>query len=242
MTSDVSPQPGSEIVSDSVPINSGRELLKAADVAVNYGLRPVLRGLDVTMFVGDFIALLGPNGAGKTTLLRVLATLLRPARGTLKFGVIDALAQPERARKKIGVVSHASMLYGDLTAREYLLFHAHLHGQAGHIASRLVATWLTRVGLVRRADDRIRRFSRGMQQRLTLARALLHGPQLLLLDEPYTGLDAASADTLNSILVEFTSSGGALIMSTHEIERGMSGVNRVLTLVDGNLAEGQRAE
>lgn len=207
-------------------------LLVARDLSKLYGMRPVLRGASMTLQAGDFVALLGANGAGKTTLIRILATLMRPDRGEISICDTDAMKHPDRARRFIGTVMHQPMLYPDLTARENLEFHARLHQLTAKNLGR-IETLLAEVELGKRANERVRTFSRGMQQRLTIARALLHQPALLLLDEPFTGLDQHSADILSGLLNRHAQSGAAILMATHELGRGMSGVTHRVVMENG---------
>jgi heme exporter protein A len=208
-------------------------MLDAAGIRKRYGLRPVLRGLNLRVGPGEIVAILGANGAGKSTLLRVLATLLRPEAGTLVIDGIDALARGGDARARIGVVLHHTMVYPELSGRENLRFHADLRG-LNDSAARITAA-LEQVDLIRRADDLARAYSRGMAQRLSLARALLHEPVLLILDEPFTGLDQASATRLSALLADWARAGKAAVMTTHEVGRGMDAVTRALTLDGGVL-------
>ncbi|MCW1969771.1 MAG: heme ABC exporter ATP-binding protein CcmA [Anaerolineae bacterium] len=210
------------------------ELLIAREISKLYGMRPVLRGASLTLQAGDFAALLGANGAGKTTLIRTLATLMRPDRGEIHICQTDALAQPDRARRFIGAVLHQPMLYPDLSARENLEFHARLHQLPAEHFGR-IESLLAEVELSKRARDRVRTFSRGMQQRLTIARVLLHQPKVLLLDEPFTGLDQHSADILSNLLNRHAQSGAAILMATHELGRGMDGVTRRIVMEDGKV-------
>jgi heme exporter protein A len=208
-------------------------VLAAQRLTKFYGLRPILRGISFDISAGEFLAVLGANGAGKTTLLRMLATLARPQSGTLTICGIDALKNPERARALIGVVSHQSLIYPELTGFENLRFHATLHGVETRIEDAL-----RRVNLWNRARDPARTYSRGMIQRLTIARAILHDPPLLLLDEPFTGLDQSSADNLSSLLAEAAGQGRAVIMTTHEFGRGLGGVTRAFA-IKGGLISGE---
>jgi heme exporter protein A len=210
-------------------------LLVVDRVAKFYGLRPILRGVSFTVDRGEFVAVLGANGAGKTTLLRMLATLSRPAAGAIVVDGVDAVKQPERARARIGVVSHHSLVYADLTAHENLAFHASMHGVEREAAARAIEESLRRVNLWARAHDSARTFSRGMIQRLTIARALLHDPPLLLLDEPYTGLDQSSATSLSALLREAAGDGRGIVMTTHEFGRGLDGVTRALVIRGGRI-------
>jgi len=211
------------------------QLLVVERVAKFYGLRPILRGISFTVDRGEFVAVLGANGAGKTTLLRMLATLSRPAAGSISIDGVDAVKQPERARARIGVVSHHSLVYADLTAYENLAFHASMQGMSRDGAAKAIEESLRRVNLWARASDSARTFSRGMIQRLTIARALLHDPPLLLLDEPYTGLDQSSAGTLSALLREAAGVGRGIVMTTHEFGRGLDGVTRALIIRGGHI-------
>jgi len=235
-------------------------LLSAINIGKLFGMRPVLRNVSLEIARGEFVAILGANGAGKTTLLRILATLIRPSAGALAIGAVDALAHPDRARAFIGLVSHQSLIYPDLTARENLEFYGRMYGAGErkpggadanrHPGSRdrragqreqgdelqpLVEDALRRVGLWNRRDDLARTFSRGMIQRLTIARAILHDPLLLLLDEPFTGLDQASAASLSALLREMAVRDRAVVMTTHELGRGLDGVTRALILQGGQI-------
>jgi heme exporter protein A len=224
-------------------------MLAANDLTKLYGMRPVLRNVSLNIGQGEYIAVLGPNGAGKTTLLRVLATLVRPDSGSLVIGGIDALQQPARSRALIGMVSHQPLVYPDLSAAENLEFYAQLYGVpeeselnlAGGQAPRtalksIVEEALRRVDLLSRARDPVRTFSRGMVQRLAIARAILHNPPLLLLDEPYTGLDQVSARSLSALLRDLAIVGRAVIMTTHEFGRGLDTVTRAILIKSGRIS------
>lgn len=233
-------------------------LLEAQSITKLYGLRPILKNINLSVKQGEFVCILGANGAGKTTLLRILATLSRPNAGALNIGGIDALKDPNQARAHIGVVSHQSLIYPDLSAIENLRFHGQLYGLPAaalvtsstrshsnaipnaHSNSRIEQV-LRLVNLWTRANDPARTYSRGMLQRLTIARAILHDPPLLLLDEPYTGLDQASAGALSSLLQEVALSGRAVAMTTHEMGRGLDGVTRFVRVEKGGLLEGKVA-
>ena len=152
-----------------------------------FGLKTVLRGLDFHVERGEFVALLGPNGAGKTTFLRILASLSRPTLGDVRIAGYHLPSQAAAVRRRLGVVSHLPLLYGDLTAEENLRFYARMYGLSN--ADQRVAEVLELVGLAPRRRDLVRTFSRGMQQRLAIGRAVLHDPEVMLFDEPHTGLD-----------------------------------------------------
>jgi heme exporter protein A len=200
----------------------------------DFGGTPVLAGLDLTVDAGELVVLLGANGAGKTTLLRVLATLLRPSGGTLRLFGEDASRRPPAARRRIGHVGHDSACYPDLTGRENLQFYAELYGvpdPEGRIVELL--RWAGLEGAARRP---VRVYSRGMVQRLALARVLLHGPELLLLDEPFSGLDPAATARLQTLLAELRRSGHAIVLSTHDVERVAAVATRVAILHRGRIA------
>jgi heme exporter protein A len=180
-------------------------------------------------------ALVGPNGAGKSTLLRVLATLTHPTNGDLRlFGASDTHTDPGARRKRIGYLSHKTFLYDHLTAVENLLFYARLYSLES--PGNVVEKALREARLWDRRDEPIAGFSRGMQQRLALARALLHRPDLILLDEPYTGLDRVSSRDLEARLRRERQEGRTTVMVTHDLEQGLAAADRVLLLVDGRLA------
>ena len=186
--------------------------------------------MDVDLAAGECLAVLGPNGAGKSTLLRMLATLLRPDSGTLAVCGHTLPEAAGRARAQIGYLGHEPLLYLDLTARQNLELYADLYGLPD--ARRRVDDALDRVGLLARSFDLVRTFSRGMAQRLGLARVLLHEPRLLLLDEPYAGLDAAGAHLLDALLADAVRDRG-VVMVTHEVERGVALAGRLLVLRAG---------
>jgi ABC-type multidrug transport system ATPase subunit len=179
------------------------------------------------------VALLGANGAGKTTLLRVLATLLRPSGGRLRLFANDAASHSPAILRKIGWVGHESACYGDLTAGENLAFYAELYDVAD--AAERVRALIEWAGLAAVARRPVRAFSRGMMQRLALARALLHRPELLLLDEPFSGLDPQATALLETLLVELRQSGHAIVLSTHDVPRAEALATRVVMLHRGRI-------
>jgi len=199
-----------------------------------FGLRPVLRGVDLEIALGEFVALLGPNGAGKTTLMRILATLSRPTAGMVRVAGYPLPAGAAEVRRRLGVVSHHTLLYSDLTAEENLAFYAKLYALPAP-AARIGAV-LEQVGLERRRRDLVRTFSRGMQQRLAIARALLPDPAVMLFDEPYTGLDPEAALMLDDVLRSVALAGRTVLISTHDLPRGLSLADRVVILAHGVIA------
>jgi heme ABC exporter ATP-binding subunit CcmA len=198
-----------------------------------YGPKSVLRGVDLRLRRGGTLALLGPNGAGKTTLLRALATLARPDAGTVRLAGHDASSDGDAVRRLVGYVGHQPHLYDELTALENLVFFARMHRLADPTGRARVL--LARLGLAARAHDRARALSRGQAQRLSLARALLHEPPVLLLDEPETGLDEAAMVLLDAILGERMGAGHTTIFTTHHFERAISCASTVTILARGRI-------
>ena len=207
---------------------------------------PVLWNLDLTVPWGETLALFGANGAGKTTLLRILSTSVRPDAGTVLIAGRDMLRQTAEVRRRIGVVGHRSFLYDDLTPLENLNYYARLYDIKDREAR--VNAALNRVGLSGRANHRVRTLSNGMQKRAAIARAILHQPDVLLLDEPEAGLDRDSRLMLGELLAEWTAEGRSAALTTHDIELGMAWGHRTavlsgggLTFPDGGSEEIQRA-
>ncbi|MEA2353435.1 MAG: heme exporter protein [Thermoleophilaceae bacterium] len=202
-----------------------------------YGDRPALRGVTAHVGEGQTLVLFGANGAGKTTLLRVLATLLRPHGGRVSVLGASLPGESWKVRGRVGYLGHEPLVYPDLTARENLLFHARLHG----VAAARVDELLRAVDLERRAGDPVRELSRGMVQRLAAARAVLHDPPVLLLDEPRAGLDPVAAEELEPLIGR--ASGRTRVLVTHDVERGLREADVVLGLRAGaaELAGGRAA-
>lgn len=201
-----------------------------------YGLLFALRDLSLTITPGEFVALLGPNGSGKSTLLKAAATIVRPTTGTVQFHVPGGvpLGNLLEARARIGMVGHSGLTYDDLTARENLWFFAKLYGLEG--AAVRIDELLNAVGLVQRQNSLVRTFSRGMRQRLSIARALLPSPGLLLLDEPSTGLDTDAMNWLITCLRNLQEKGCTIVMSTHGSSEALSLATRTVTLAAGAVA------
>lgn len=207
-----------------------------------FGLLPVLRGLDLHVERGAFLALLGPNGSGKTTLMRILAALSKPTAGTVTIG---GWALPEEAaavRAQLGVVAHQPLLYDGLTARENLSFYAELYDLPRAARPARIEAVLQRVGLFPRADDLVRTYSRGMQQRLAIARAILHEPHVLFFDEPYTGLDQDAAGMLDGLLQGVAQDGHTIIMTSHDLPRALLLSTHVAILSRGKVGYFGRSE
>ena len=204
------------------------------DVTVRLGGRSVLDHLDVTVEPGDWLTIVGPNGSGKTTLLKVLATLARPTRGTVIVAGHDCAKDPELVRREIGLVAHSSYVYEDLTAAENLAFWTTLAGLTSSAAER--ASALATVELERAAGERVRTFSAGMKRRLSLARFVLARPRVLLLDEPFPGLDQRAKKWLEEHLASFKAGGAAIVMTTHSFGRELAVADRIAVLAGGAIA------
>ncbi|MDB4971470.1 MAG: heme exporter protein CcmA [Myxococcales bacterium] len=197
-----------------------------------YGRQRALAGVDLTLRAGEATALLGPNGAGKSTLVGILSTLVSPTSGQVRYG--DADVQDDALRGSIGVIAHESLCYGDLTGKENLEFFARLYGVDN--ARGAAAALLERVGLVDAASRPARTYSRGMMQRLAVARALVHQPRLLLADEPFTGLDRSGVVLLSELLAEERARGVIMVVVTHDFDAVASLIDRVVVLARGRVA------
>jgi len=209
-------------------------MIEVRRLVKSFGLKPVLRGVDFRAEPGEFVALLGPNGAGKTTLLRILASLSRPTLGEVRVAGYLLPSQASEVRRMLGVVSHQPLLYGDLTAEENLRFYARMYGLSD--VKRRVDEALASVGLDVRRRDLVREFSRGMQQRLAIGRAMLHDPQVMLLDEPYTGLDQDASRMLDDLLRRVASGGRTVVMTSHDLPRAADLATRIDVLSRGVIA------
>jgi len=199
-----------------------------------FGLKPVLRGLDFEVQPGEFVALLGPNGAGKTTFLRILSSLLRPSLGDVRVAGYRLPNEAAQVRARLGVVSHLPLLYGDLTAEENLRFYARIYSIADMEAR--ITEVLEMVGLEHRRRDLVRTYSRGMQQRLAIGRAVLHDPDVILFDEPYTGLDQDASSMLDGVLKTVAAQGRTVVMTSHDLARAEELATRFDVLSRGVIA------
>ena len=200
-----------------------------------FGLKPVLRGLNFQVEAGEFVALLGPNGAGKTTFLRILASLSRPTFGEVWIAGHRLPQQASAVRRTLGVVSHLPLLYGDLTAEENLQFYGKMYGVT-NLQERLSQV-LEMIGLTARKRDLVRTFSRGMQQRLAIGRAVLHDPDVMLFDEPHTGLDQDACVMLDNVLQEVAARGRTVVMTSHDLARAADLASRFDVLSRGVIVE-----
>jgi len=213
--------------------------VQAVGISRRFGGVRALRNVDLTILPGERVALMGRNGAGKTTLIRVLATALRPQAGALWICGTDPVRQPTDARHMVGVLSHQTYLYAGLTARENLRFYARLYRLAD--AEARITTVLERVGLDQRADDRVGTLSRGLAQRASLARAILHEPRLLLLDEPETGLDDQAQRMLADLIDEWAALGRSLLLTSHRLDWAKALTDRLVVLDRGAIVQADSA-
>jgi heme exporter protein A len=208
-------------------------MIQAAGLVKQFGPFVALRDLAFRVEPGEFVSLMGPNGAGKTTLLRILATLSRPTRGTVSIAGHPLPRGADEARRQIGFLSHQPLLYGELSAEENLRFFARMYDL--NDATARIDELLEQVDLVERRRDRARTFSRGMLQRLSIARVLLHDPRVVLLDEPFTGLDPDASDRLADTLRRLNDGQRAVVMTTHDLDRGLALCDRALLIARGRL-------
>ena len=204
--------------------------LTFTDVSRNFGRRRALNRVSLRCEAGEIVALLGPNGAGKSTLLSIAATLLEPSSGTIQYGTIE---RHRELRRRIGLLAHDLYLYPELTAAENLRFFAQINSLAD--VDGRVDRALASAKLIDRRDDQVAGFSRGMRQRLALERALLHEPRLVLLDEPFTGLDDASSAALVERLRGLRAAGSMVLLATHDLEVIDGLIDRAVMLVGGRL-------
>lgn len=205
-----------------------------------FGLKTVLRGVDFEVQPGEFVALLGPNGAGKTTFLRILASLSRPSLGQVTVAGHQLPHEAAAVRARLGVVSHLPLLYGDLTAEENLRFYARMYGITNFQAR--ITEVLEMIGLENRRHDLVRTFSRGMQQRLAIGRAVLHDPEVILFDEPYTGLDQDASAMLDEVLKTVAAKGRTVVMTSHDLARAEDLATRFDILSRGVIAASAKHE
>lgn len=208
-------------------------LIDIQNLVKAYDLLPVLRQLTLQITRGEYVALLGPNGSGKSTLLRMLCGLSRPTAGIIRIGGWELPRESAAVRAQIGLVSHKSLLYDNLSAHENLRFFARLYNLSNEQIEARIRTLMLQVGLHKRTHDLVRTFSRGMLQRLSIARALLHNPDILLLDEPYTGLDQDASAVLDGLLHAAHAEGRTILMTTHDLNRAATLPTRIVILSRG---------
>jgi ABC-type multidrug transport system ATPase subunit len=215
--------------------------VRLTDVSRHFGRRRALSKVSLTLHAGDIVGLLGPNGAGKSTLIGVLATLVAASNGEIRYGQHRAREGGSHLRQRIGLLAHELHLYAELTARQNLAFFAALYGVGPDTPDNATDAALERAGLTDRADDQVLSFSRGMRQRLGLERALLHQPRLVLLDEPFTGLDDRSLGTVSARLRQLAAAGAIVLVATHDLDLADGLVTRVALMRDGRLLSDEPA-
>ena len=209
--------------SGSAAVTSEVAMIELRKLTKSFGSKYALRGVNLRVMPGESLVIFGPNGAGKSTLIRILSSLSRPTSGSVHIGGLDLATHADGIRRHLGVVSHAPLLYDSLTAEENLRFFAGLYGMSQ--PEPRITTLLGQVGLTTRRGDLVRTFSRGMVQRLAIARALLHDPQVLLLDEPDTGLDPQAAEMLHDLLVQVSRGAGEHEGQQGQRSRGLHGAH-----------------
>jgi heme ABC exporter ATP-binding subunit CcmA len=211
-------------------------MIEIKDLVKDFGRKHTINRLNLRVNDGDFLTIFGPNGSGKTTLLKLMATLLKPTSGNVSVNGHDSREEGIELRRNIGMVSHETYLYDELTAMENLRFYTALYGVpfTRQKADNLKAM-LKDVALYHRMNDNVGTFSRGMKQRLAIIRASVHDPSVILLDEPYTGLDKKGSEVLNGMLSRFNANGRTIIMTTHDIEKGYNACKRLAILIGGKI-------
>ncbi len=206
-------------------------IIEVEGLSKRFGSLNALDGVNISIDEGESFALLGPNGAGKSTLVKILSTLIKPTSGTVRIAGYDLPQESRKVKKVIGVVSHSTFLYDELTARENLRFYAGAFGVDPKMADSL----LEKMGLLERAHDLVYGFSRGMKQRLSIARSLLHGPKILILDEPSTGLDLQGKRLFYDIIGELNSQGKTILLTTHQMDEAERLCQKAAILSKGNV-------
>jgi ABC-type multidrug transport system ATPase subunit len=212
--------------------------VRLVDVSRHFGRRRAVSQVSLTVRSGEILGLLGPNGAGKSTLIGMLATLVAPSSGSVTYGGSTARTLGVSLRRAIGLLAHELHLYPELSARQNLTFFAQLHGLG---VGETVGRALDAAGLADRADDAVSGFSRGMRQRLALERALLHEPRLVLMDEPFTGLDDAATQVVTTRLRNLAAAGAMVVMATHDLDLADGLVSHVAVVRGGRLVKDERA-
>ncbi|MBU4374039.1 MAG: ABC transporter ATP-binding protein [Euryarchaeota archaeon] len=209
-------------------------IISIENLSKAFGTNIVLRNINLRIEKGEFLTIFGPNGAGKTTLIKIMSTLVSPTSGKVVIDGIDIKEEPIEIRKKIGVISHETYLYHELTATENLRFFGRMYNVPQ--LEKRIDELIKQVGLSFRKNDRVRTFSRGMKQRLSIARALIHDPPILFLDEPYTGLDQHASATFDRILGGMNAHDTTRVLISHDIERGIAMCDRAIILTNGHIA------
>jgi heme exporter protein A len=220
------------------PGETAEPAIEAKGLWKYFGHFPAIRGLDLSLRHGRFLTIFGPNGAGKTTLIKVLSTQLKPSEGAVSVGGVDVAKRADLLRRRIGLISHNTYLYSHLTGLENLLFYGKMYGVDDPRTRAM--DLLQEVGLAGRMDDRVSAYSRGMQQRLSIARALLHEPDIMFLDEPYTGLDQHASRMLRDVLETLHTGERTIVLTTHNIDQGLEMCDDVAIQVRGRMVFNQR--
>ncbi|MGE5374992.1 MAG: heme ABC exporter ATP-binding protein CcmA [Bacteroidota bacterium] len=221
-------------------MTAGLTMITVKKLIKRFGMKAVLRGVNFSVQPGEFVALLGPNGAGKTTFLRILASLSRPTLGEVNVAGHNLPREAAAVRARLGVVSHLPLLYGDLSAEENLQFYGRMYGIPN--LDRRITEVLEMVGLEIRRRDLTRTFSRGMQQRLAIGRAVLHDPDVMLFDEPYTGLDQDASSMLDDVLKTVAARGRTVVMTSHDLARAEELATRFDILTRGVIGASTTSE
>lgn len=227
-------------MSSSAESNPNQPMIKVSKLVKRFGLKTILKGLAFEAEAGEFVGLLGPNGAGKTTFLRILSSLSRPTIGEVRIAGYRLPQQAAAVRRKLGVLSHQPLLYGDLTAEENLQFFGRMY--AVEALDARINEVLALVDLSKRRRDLVRTYSRGMQQRLAIARAVIHDPEILLLDEPYTGLDQDASSMLDEVLKTVAAQGRTVVMTSHDLARAADLATRFDVLSRGVIIASAKRE
>jgi heme ABC exporter ATP-binding subunit CcmA len=214
--------------------------IDAEGVTKSFGQKPALRGIELKVKRGEFLAVFGPNGAGKTTLIKLLSSLSKPDSGRILVEGLDIRNNAVEVRRSIGTVTHQTFLYDSLTAHENLKFYGRMFA-VPRLEERIQEV-IAQVGLTSRLHDRVRTFSRGLLQRLSIARAILHHPHILLLDEPETGLDQKALELLKEALDTLSEDERTVVMTTHNLERGLALGDRAIILVEGRVVFEERKQ
>lgn len=229
-----------QTATDPAPQSTDSTAIKVSGLRKHFGNIEAVRGIDFELQKGEFLTLFGPNGAGKTTLIKMLSALTRPSAGEAYVAGYNVTEGHPAMRREIGVISHASLLYADLTPLENMLFYGKLYGlDSPEDRAKEV---IDEVGLKPRMHDRVRTFSRGMIQRLSIARAILHNPSILFLDEPYTGLDLHASVLLRDQLRALHTEKRTVVMTTHDFSRGLEMADRVAVQVKGRFILWEQAD
>ncbi len=218
--------------------DNGEWIVEVKSIEKSFGNVLALQGIDLRVAKGEFLTIIGPNGAGKTTLLKILSTLMKPSAGEGKVAGFSLKQEEENLRRKIGMLSHYTFLYENLTAYENLKFYGSLYDVKN--IEREIKRVIQEVGLEDRLHDTVRTFSRGMKQRVSIARCIIHNPLLLLLDEPYTGLDRWSGKRFTNILKRFHQGGKTIIMTTHNLSSSLELSDRIVILSSGKIVYEQQ--